>query len=171
MESKNHWGGETKKLLRESLKNRLPSEMIGGTKRGFALPLSRWLAGPLKEWAEDLLSPAALKNTNLRPSVVREMWGGIIATAVAITRPCYGTYSCIRLGMKIIKQGVEVSFLPRPSRSLVVFGKRLWYYLVKKCLNRVNFLHGIDSPHRPVLAGRRQQISNLRSKVSSEFCC
>ena len=68
-------GGETKKLLRESLKNRVPSEMIGGVKRGFALPLSRWLAGPLKEWAEDLLSPTALKNTNLRPSVVREMWG------------------------------------------------------------------------------------------------
>ena len=66
---------KTKVILRKSLEKRMPARLFARPKQGFALPLSRWLAGPLKEWAEDLLSPTALKNTNLRSSVVREMWG------------------------------------------------------------------------------------------------
>jgi asparagine synthase (glutamine-hydrolysing) len=33
--------------LREALRQRLPSEILDGTKRGFDTPLRPWLAGPL----------------------------------------------------------------------------------------------------------------------------
>lgn len=49
-----------KLILREVLKRYLPEGMFDRPKAGFAPPLEAWLLGPLRAWAEDLLSPARL---------------------------------------------------------------------------------------------------------------
>jgi len=43
----------------------IPKELVDRPKRGFKIPLDRWLSGPLREWMQDLLSPESLKNNSL----------------------------------------------------------------------------------------------------------
>jgi len=68
-------GGETKWLLRRVLEQYVPRELTERPKMGFAIPLGDWLRGPLREWAEDLLSESALRQAGLfYPAPVRERW-------------------------------------------------------------------------------------------------
>jgi asparagine synthase (glutamine-hydrolysing) len=48
-------GNRTKCLLRDAYADRLPGEVLRGPKRGFEVPLRRWLAGPLRPLVHDLL--------------------------------------------------------------------------------------------------------------------
>lgn len=47
--------GRGKHALRESLRERLPTEVLDGKKRGFATPLERWTRGPLKGAIRDAI--------------------------------------------------------------------------------------------------------------------
>ncbi len=47
--------GESKWLLRQVLEKHIPQSLYAGPKRGFAIPLSTWLRGPLKKWAEEII--------------------------------------------------------------------------------------------------------------------
>ncbi|TBR23846.1 asparagine synthase (glutamine-hydrolyzing) [bacterium] len=68
-------GGKGKVILRRLLSRRLPPELIERPKRGFAVPLAQWLRGPLRDWAEDLLSERALSRAGvLNPTPVRSAW-------------------------------------------------------------------------------------------------
>ncbi len=53
-------GATGKIALRKLLARRVPEHMINRPKRGFGVPLNEWLRGPLRELAEDHLSPARL---------------------------------------------------------------------------------------------------------------
>jgi asparagine synthase (glutamine-hydrolysing) len=44
---------------------RLPEPIIRGQKLGFNVPMSAWLAGPLREFVGDVLSPARLARQGL----------------------------------------------------------------------------------------------------------
>ena len=67
--------GETKYLLKKVLCRYLPEERVYRPKMGFAVPLARWLRGPLKEWAADLLHDDALMNRlPLQKANVRTLW-------------------------------------------------------------------------------------------------
>ncbi len=46
--------------LRRLLERHIPAAEFDRPKMGFAIPLDQWLAGPLKEWVGDLLSPAQI---------------------------------------------------------------------------------------------------------------
>lgn len=67
--------GQTKWILREVLYKHVPKELIERPKQGFSIPLNDWLRGPLKEWAEELLSTDYLEEQNIfNIQQVRTMW-------------------------------------------------------------------------------------------------
>jgi len=95
-------GNTGKYLLKEMLKKRLPSNILSGKKRGFELPVSKWLQaedGPLKHLNESL----AWKQTGFYDEKIvlkmqsahkrgssdysQELWGIIMADAFLRTRP------------------------------------------------------------------------------------
>jgi asparagine synthase (glutamine-hydrolysing) len=62
-------------LLRKVLYRHLRSELFDRPKQGFGFPLAEWLRGPLREWADELLSPAALKDSGFASvAAVRGPW-------------------------------------------------------------------------------------------------
>ena len=53
-------GGVTKWVLREILAQHVPREMFDRPKMWFSMPVRGWLTGPLRPWAEELLTPGSL---------------------------------------------------------------------------------------------------------------
>ncbi len=67
--------GQSKWLLRQLLHKYLPSHLFDRPKIGFGIPIGQWLRGPLREWAEDLLSEDSLKRQGLlNPLPIRKRW-------------------------------------------------------------------------------------------------
>ena len=52
--------GNGKHILRQLLYRHVPARLFDRPKAGFAIPVGQWIRGPLRGWAEDLLSPAQL---------------------------------------------------------------------------------------------------------------
>ena len=66
---------EMKRPLRRLLSRVVPSELFDQPKQGFEPPIGVWLRGPLRDWAEDLLSEGALKEGNfIKSAPVRAIW-------------------------------------------------------------------------------------------------
>jgi len=66
--------GQTKWLLRQVLYRHVPRTLIERPKMGFGVPIDSWLRGPLKDWAESLLTPSALKESGLNPEPILTCW-------------------------------------------------------------------------------------------------
>ncbi|MCI8844970.1 MAG: asparagine synthase (glutamine-hydrolyzing) [Lachnospiraceae bacterium] len=65
-----------KQVLRDVLYKYVPKEMMERPKKGFSIPIDKWLLKPgLREWAEDLIDRDTLKRQGmLDPDVVWKIW-------------------------------------------------------------------------------------------------
>jgi asparagine synthase (glutamine-hydrolysing) len=68
-------GNTGKWALRQVLYKYVPKELIERPKAGFAIPIGQWLRGPLRDWAEYLISEQRLQSEGfLRPAPIRQAW-------------------------------------------------------------------------------------------------
>ncbi len=67
--------GEGKWLLRQVLYRHVPRNLVERPKMGFGIPIDRWLRGPLRDWAEDLLDERRMAAEGFfTVSEVRKKW-------------------------------------------------------------------------------------------------
>lgn len=67
--------GEGKWLLRQVLERHVPRHLFERPKTGFGIPVGDWLRGPLRPWAEELLSERRIRDSGLlRPEPIRRLW-------------------------------------------------------------------------------------------------
>ena len=65
----------SKWLLRQIAYKYVPQGLLERPKMGFGVPISQWLKGPLKAWAEDLLNPSAIDRAGLLdPAPIAQKW-------------------------------------------------------------------------------------------------
>ncbi|MEO6808603.1 MAG: asparagine synthase (glutamine-hydrolyzing), partial [Isosphaeraceae bacterium] len=57
--------GRTKRLLKRAAAGRLPTTILDRPKKGFGIPVARWLRGPLSDLLDDLLGPDRLARQGL----------------------------------------------------------------------------------------------------------
>jgi asparagine synthase (glutamine-hydrolysing) len=68
-------GGTGKYMLRQLLYREAPQELFERPKSGFAIPVGDWIKGPLRDWAEDLLEPVAMRAAGwLDPQPIQRRW-------------------------------------------------------------------------------------------------
>jgi len=67
--------GSGKRILKELLYRYVPKRLVDRPKMGFGLPLASWLTGPLRPWAESLLTESQLSRSELiHAPAARQVW-------------------------------------------------------------------------------------------------
>lgn len=68
-------GSQGKGLLRDVLYQHVPRALMERPKMGFGVPIDAWLRGPLREWAESLLDPQAMRQESFfDPAPIQVKW-------------------------------------------------------------------------------------------------
>ena len=66
---------EGKRILRAVIAQYLPVHLFKRRKMGFGFPLAHWLRGPLRPWAEELLSPSKICQQGILNAIpIRQAW-------------------------------------------------------------------------------------------------
>jgi asparagine synthase (glutamine-hydrolysing) len=67
--------GSGKHILKRLLYQEAPREMFERPKAGFGIPVGEWIKGPLREWAEELLDPAQMREDGwFDADIVQQRW-------------------------------------------------------------------------------------------------
>jgi asparagine synthase (glutamine-hydrolysing) len=73
-------GGQGKWILRQLVDRYVPRALMERPKKGFGIPIHEWLRGPLRDWAENLLSEQRMRAAGLiDPEPVRRLWAQHLA--------------------------------------------------------------------------------------------
>jgi len=73
--------GNKKWILKELLHNYVPKGLVDRPKMGFAIPLDKWLRGPLRDWAENQISKTRLiQEGYLDQKQIRSAWTSHLAS-------------------------------------------------------------------------------------------
>lgn len=76
--------GKGKWILRQILRRYVPDTLTRQPKMGFSIPLGDWLRGPLRDWAEDLISEKSLASTGfVDTAAVRKVWADHLAGRIS----------------------------------------------------------------------------------------
>lgn len=71
--------GTGKWLLRRVLEQYVPARLTERPKKGFSVPITAWLRGPLRAWAEELLGEDRLGSDGFfHPGAVRSLWNDLL---------------------------------------------------------------------------------------------
>jgi len=82
--------GTSKWALRKLLYRHVPGKLIDRPKAGFGIPVGHWLRGPLRDWAQSLLAPDALRDTpGLDATKVHLIWQEHLAGKRDLTGPLW----------------------------------------------------------------------------------
>ena len=72
--------GRGKAIFRETFGERLPADVFSRAKKGFELPIDRWLAGPLADLTRRAVDPVRLERQGLiRPELPGQWWDDLSA--------------------------------------------------------------------------------------------
>ncbi len=72
--------GRGKLVLRKLLSRYVPEKLFERPKTGFGVPIYRWLRGPLRDWAENLLDEQRLEREGyLKAMPIRNVWQSLLA--------------------------------------------------------------------------------------------
>lgn len=84
-----NWTG--KRILRDVLYRHVPRELMERPKKGFSIPIMKWLKEPeLRAWAEELISDKAIKEQGIfDPAAVKELWNNFIEKDIWQTQIWY----------------------------------------------------------------------------------
>jgi asparagine synthase (glutamine-hydrolysing) len=64
----------SKYILKKAVGNYLPDVIIHRKKKGFGVPIAKWIKGPLKDLFSDFLSPSRIRREGfLNPEYVNEL--------------------------------------------------------------------------------------------------
>jgi asparagine synthase (glutamine-hydrolysing) len=67
-------GAKGKMILRKALRPLLPRETLQRAKKGFGIPMGKWLRGPLRSLMMELLDPAAIRREGIfRPEPITRL--------------------------------------------------------------------------------------------------
>jgi asparagine synthase (glutamine-hydrolysing) len=89
--------GQGKWILRQVLYRSVPKELVDSPKRGFAIPVAGWVVGPLRDWAESLISEDRLRAEGFfKPDAVRSAWKNLCKPgSTDIEMPFFGMWSIL----------------------------------------------------------------------------
>jgi len=84
-------GSSDKWLLRKILHRHVPREIMERPKMGFGAPVGKWLRGPLRDWAESLLSRQRIEEAGFfDPDIVQTAWDGLLSGRNTAQEPLWG---------------------------------------------------------------------------------
>lgn len=113
--------GEGKWLLRQVLNRYVPSSMFERPKAGFSVPIAKWLRGPMRAWAEELLAPNVLADGGLSGiKVIHGAWQRLLAGHDRFQEPIWGILMFQAWRLQQVKWHGSEPSMQRPQTGAVI---------------------------------------------------